>query len=89
MAGFRTYAAATTVDSVENERALAAEGKLLLPVLGIGGEASLGAVMGAVLAEIATDVRTVSIAGAGHFLPEEQPAAVAGLLRSFIAEHSG
>ncbi len=41
-AGFKTYAAATTVDSAENEEVLARDGRVTLPVLGIGGSASLG-----------------------------------------------
>ena len=87
-AGFRTYQAATTVDAAENERVLAGDGRLTLPVLGIGGAASLGPYLGAVLADVADDAATVSIEGAGHFLAEEDPGAVAMALREFIAAHA-
>lgn len=88
-AGFRTYEAATSVDISENESVLAANGKLSLPVLGIGGASSLGPYFGAVLADIADDITVVSIEGAGHFLPEEKPDDVATVLREFFEKKTG
>lgn len=87
-AGFRTYEAATTVDSLANEKTLAADGQLSMPVLGIGGAMSLGAYQDAILGEVAFDLRTILIEDAGHFLAEEKPQEVSTALRSFIAEHA-
>lgn len=84
-AGFRTYAAATTVDAEDNARTLATDGKLTVPVLGIGGAASTGPWLDAILTEVADDVRTTSVEGAGHFLPEENPRAIIDALRRFIS----
>jgi len=84
-AGFRTYAAATTIDAEDNARTLATGGKLTVPVLGIGGAASVGPWLDAILTEVGDDVRTTSVAGAGHFLPEENPRAIIDALRSFIS----
>lgn len=88
-AGFRTYQAATSVDVAENEGVLAANGKLTLPVLGIGGASSLGPYLGAVLADIADDISVVSLDGAGHFLPEENPDDVTAALRGFFEKEAG
>ncbi len=44
--------------------------------------------MAPMLAEIANDVRTVTIDGAGHFLGEEAPLDVARVIRDFIAEQA-
>jgi pimeloyl-ACP methyl ester carboxylesterase len=61
-----------------------AKHKLPMPVLGIGGAASFGPIMDAHLREIADDVRTVSVADCGHWVPEEQPAAFTEALLKFL-----
>ncbi len=84
-AGFSLYVATGTQDASANEQALARDGKLTMPVLGIGGAYSTGSVLNQVLAEVASDFRVLSLEGAAHFLPEEQPAAVAAAIRELVA----
>jgi pimeloyl-ACP methyl ester carboxylesterase len=59
-------------DAIDN-KALAARGKLAMPVLAIGAEKSFGSAMADDLRFVATDVRGEVIAGSGHWLMEEQP----------------
>jgi len=58
--------------SVEQTTLLARD-KLRLPVLAIGGEASMGAAMGELARRVAEQVEAVVLPGCGHFIPEEQP----------------
>jgi pimeloyl-ACP methyl ester carboxylesterase len=48
-----------------------------VPVVGLGGGRSRGEEIGRMLHAVATEVQTGVIADAGHFLPEEQPDALA------------
>jgi pimeloyl-ACP methyl ester carboxylesterase len=80
---FQTFAAFPR-DAVDNQ-ALLAKGKLPMPVLAIGGDHSYGTALGAELAFVATDVKSVSIAGSGHWLMEEQPDATMAAILSFLA----
>lgn len=63
---------------------LARDGKLTIPVLGAGGELSMGALVGAKLPRVATTVTTAVVPGAHHWVLDEQPAAVAELLSGFF-----
>jgi pimeloyl-ACP methyl ester carboxylesterase len=57
-----------------------------IPVLGIGGEHSIGSNLEPLVRAFASNVvRVVVMPGAGHFLPEERPEAVAGELTAFLA----
>jgi pimeloyl-ACP methyl ester carboxylesterase len=47
--------------------------RLALPVLAIGGAASVGAAVGATMSVVADDVTARVLAGCGHFPAEEQP----------------
>ncbi len=60
-----------------------------IPVLAIGGELSMGAGMATAMRDRAHDVTGVTIPGAGHFLPEEQPRAVAQAVQTFFHERPG
>ena len=72
--------------SGDDSRRLLATGKLAVPVLPIAGELSFGAANEAMARNFATDVRPgIVLAGAGHFVPEERPAAVTEALRAFLA----
>lgn len=75
--------AAFTQDAVDNA-ALAAKGKLTMPVLAIGGDKSFGAALADELRFVASDVRPVVIANSGHWLMEEQPAATIDAIRAFL-----
>ncbi|UFZ03011.1 alpha/beta hydrolase [Bradyrhizobium ontarionense] len=82
-AGFRQFAAFDQ-DAIDNRAWLAAHGKLPMPVLAIGGAASFGATMAAVMRAGATDVQEQVIAGSGHWLMEEQPAATVAAIDAFL-----
>lgn len=81
-AGFAQFAAFDQ-DAIDN-KAFLAEGKLTIPVLAIGGEKSFAATMATVARFAATDVTGTVIAGAGHWVMEEQPAATIKAVRSFL-----
>ena len=85
---FRLYSASVAEDEEANERALETGGKLKIPVMGVGGAYSIGAGIAAVIEEVATDTRVLSVEGAGHYLAEEQPDLIASALRDFFKEHS-
>jgi pimeloyl-ACP methyl ester carboxylesterase len=75
--------AAFTQDAIDN-KALAAKGKLAMPVLAIGAEKSFGTQQADVLRVVATDVTSLVIPGSGHWLMEEQPDATVAALVKFI-----
>jgi pimeloyl-ACP methyl ester carboxylesterase len=77
--------AAFTQDAIDN-KALAAAGKLTIPVLAIGAEKSFGTGMADDLRFVATDVTSVVIANSGHWLMEEQPAATVAAVMAFLAK---
>ena len=83
-AGLAYYRAAA--ESAEQNRALAARGKLTMPVLALGSDQGSIPDMAGPLRAFAEDVRGGSIAFCGHFLPEEQPDAVAAELLAFLRE---
>jgi pimeloyl-ACP methyl ester carboxylesterase len=80
-AGFEYYRAID--QDIADQRARAGR-KLMMPVLALGGEFSNGEGVGRSLDGIAENLTTGVIANAGHWLPEEQPAAVIERLRAFI-----
>jgi pimeloyl-ACP methyl ester carboxylesterase len=81
-AGFSQFAAFDQ-DVIDNLVFLA-KGKLTMPVLAVGGEKSFGPTMAVVMRAAATDVKEVVIAGSGHWLMEEQPAATVAAVRAFL-----
>nr|WP_245515019.1 alpha/beta hydrolase [Jiella endophytica] len=81
-AGFAQFAAFDQ-DAVDNQAFMAA-GKLTMPVLAVGGEASFGTTMAAVTGFAASNVKGAVIKGAGHWLMEEQPAATVAVVRGFL-----
>ncbi|MFC7474468.1 alpha/beta fold hydrolase [Dankookia sp. GCM10030260] len=83
-AGFEPFAAFGQ-DALDNQ-AFLARGKLRMPVLAIGGAASFGPTMAAVMRAAAEDVREVVIPEFGHWLMEGQPAATIAALRGFLGE---
>jgi pimeloyl-ACP methyl ester carboxylesterase len=71
--------------AVNSVRDLIASGKLMIPVLSISGEASLGAAQRGFVEAFAENIaRHVIIPNAGHFVPEEQPKALLEELKSFL-----
>lgn len=57
--------------------------RLAMPVLAMGGETALGALMGEMLSTVAVDV-TPAIAPCGHYVPEEAPAYLVEQLKAFL-----
>ena len=81
-AGLAYYRAALL--SAQQNRALAAKGKLTMPLLALGSDQGSISDMATPLRAFANDVQGGSIPFCGHFLPEEQPEAVARELLQFF-----
>lgn len=77
------YYRSVTLSAAQN-RALQQQGKLTMPILAISAESGSIADMAAPLRPFAQDVSGVLIPCCGHFLPEEQPEAVARELSAFF-----
>jgi len=75
--------AAFTQDAIDN-KALAAKGKLSIPVLALGADHSFGMQMGDIMRLVATDVTAGVIAGSGHWVMEEQPRQTTAAIVNFI-----
>jgi pimeloyl-ACP methyl ester carboxylesterase len=81
-AGLAFYRAAAR--SAEQNRALTAERKLAMPVLGLSADQGSIPDIAAAIRPFATDIRGETIKDCGHFQPEEQPEAVADALSRFF-----
>ena len=81
-AGLAYYRAAPL--SADQNRELCAKGKLAMPVLALGSDQGSIADMAGPLRAFADDVTGGTIVHCGHFLPEEQPEAVARELEAFF-----
>ena len=82
-AGLAYYRSAAL--SAEQNRELCAKGKLTIPVLALGADQGSIPDMAAPLRAFAEHVSGATIPFSGHFIPEEQPAAVANELAAFFA----
>jgi pimeloyl-ACP methyl ester carboxylesterase len=81
-AAFNQFAAFTQ-DATDN-KALAASGKLTLPVLALGGDHSFGTQMADIMRLVATDMTAGVISDAGHWVMEEQPKQTTAAIVDFI-----
>ena len=70
-------------DAIDNQT-FAAQAKLTMPTLAIGGDKSFGAAMADIVRLVATDVTGAVIPNSGHWLIEEQPAATVAAVRAFL-----
>jgi pimeloyl-ACP methyl ester carboxylesterase len=70
-------------DAIHNNAHLA-KGKLTMPVLAMGGEASFGAMMATVMRFVATDVQEAIVPDSGHWIMEENPSATVSLVTDFL-----
>ena len=70
-------------DAADN-RTFLAQGKLQMPVLAFGGEATFGPMIGAVMRCVADNVEDVIIPDCGHWITEEQPQATTDLVVDFL-----
>jgi pimeloyl-ACP methyl ester carboxylesterase len=68
-----------------DDNKLSAQTKITVPVIAMGGEFSVGAMAAQSMSAAATNVKTSIIPGSGHWLPEENPAAVIAELLAFLA----
>ena len=76
--------AAFAQDAADN-RALAAQGKLTMPVLALGADHSFGTQMADDLRFVASDVTAGVITGSGNWVMEEQPAKTTAAIVAYIA----
>lgn len=79
--GFEYYRAFGTS---ANQNLKYAKTPLDIPVLALGGDSSVGSGMIDLVRNFATNVSGGAIHDCGHFLPEEQPSAVAHRLLNFL-----
>jgi pimeloyl-ACP methyl ester carboxylesterase len=63
--------------------------RLRMPVLALGGELSAGAQVGEAMNQLADDVQSAVIPGAGHFFAEENPEDTLTALSAFLAPYRG
>lgn len=83
-AGLAPYREVTT--SAAQNRALCEQGKLTLPLLAISADQGSIASMAAPLRQFADDVTDITIEHSGHFIPDEQPQALADALAAFFRQ---
>jgi pimeloyl-ACP methyl ester carboxylesterase len=83
-AAFNQFAAFT--QDAEDNKALAAKGKLTMPVLALGGDHSFGTQMADIMRLVASDVTAGIIAKSGHWVMEEQPAQTTAAIVNFIVK---
>jgi pimeloyl-ACP methyl ester carboxylesterase len=81
--GFSQFAAFDQ-DAIDDRALIASKGKLLMPVLAVGGEKSFGPTMAVVMRAAATDVTEAIIPQSGHWIMEENPAATITTVRAFL-----
>lgn len=71
-------------DRAARDFAQLAKNRLTMPVLSIGGEKSLGPVLGQQMRLVALDVTVVVLPGTGHWLMEERPKETMDALLKFL-----
>jgi pimeloyl-ACP methyl ester carboxylesterase len=81
-AGFAWY---RTMERDLADMQAAARERLTIPVLALGGDASLGATPGNAMRAVAEDVESGVIERCGHWMPEERPEETLGRLLAFMA----
>jgi pimeloyl-ACP methyl ester carboxylesterase len=83
-AGFELYRAFDQ-DIADNRDVMKRNGKLTVPVLAVGGAASTtGPLMEEMMREVAENVTGFRVAGAAHWIAEENPSALAAELLTFL-----
>ena len=81
--GFAQFAAFDQ-DARDDQALIAANGKLEMPILAVGGEKSFGPMMATVMRAAATNVTEGIVPQSGHWIMEENPAATVSLVRAFL-----
>jgi pimeloyl-ACP methyl ester carboxylesterase len=72
-------------DASDNKALLAKGGKLMMPVLALGGEKSFGTAQADTLRFVATNVTMGIIPGSGHWIMDENPKATTALIVNFLS----
>ncbi|MGJ4946087.1 alpha/beta fold hydrolase [Bradyrhizobium sp. HKCCYLS1011] len=76
-------------DIEDNRQWLAAHGRLTIPVLAVGGQASTtGPLMAEMMREVAEDVTELRVPNAAHWIAEENPQALVNGLIGFLEDGS-
>jgi pimeloyl-ACP methyl ester carboxylesterase len=78
--------AAFNQDAIDNRAMLAADGKLEMPVLALGGDHSFGTGMADVLRFAASDVTGGVIPDSGHWIMDENPDATIAFVTGFLRQ---
>lgn len=73
---------------IADNRRLAATAQLPMPVLVVGAAGGVGLSWLDTVTEAAQHVTPVLVDGSGHYLPEERPAELAGLIREFLSKEN-
>jgi pimeloyl-ACP methyl ester carboxylesterase len=73
-----------TFPQAAKDFALLSQTKLTMPVLSIGGEKSLGDVLGRQMKLVATNVKVIVLKNTGHWILEENPKETTGALVDFL-----
>ncbi|MFF0291884.1 alpha/beta fold hydrolase [Streptomyces sp. NPDC005262] len=71
-------------EDVQQNKKFLAEGKLKMPILAIGGQASFGGKIADQWREYAVNVDGRVLKGSGHWVTEEKPQEVTAMLQSFL-----
>jgi pimeloyl-ACP methyl ester carboxylesterase len=79
--------AAFAQDAIDNQKLLAENGKLKMPVLAIGGDHSYGAKLATEVGFAADNVRSAVITNSGHWIMEEQPDQAIAVILAFLREN--
>jgi pimeloyl-ACP methyl ester carboxylesterase len=77
--------AAFTQDAIDNQ-AFAAKGKLIMPILALGGDHSYKTLMADIMRLVGSDVTGGVITGSGHWVMEEQPRQTTAAIVDFITK---
>jgi len=80
-AGFAQFEAFST-DAADNK--VSEQVKLMMPVLGVGGEKSFGALQAVIMRHVAINVQEAVVPRSGHWLMEESPVYTVNLVRNFL-----
>ncbi|GAA1669055.1 alpha/beta fold hydrolase [Streptomyces yatensis] len=71
-------------EDVRQNKKFLAEGKLRMPILAIGGQASFGGKIADRWRDYALNVHGRVLKGSGHWVTEEKPREVTAMLQSFL-----
>lgn len=82
------YSRAIYQDGEDNRAAIAAKGKMSIPVLALGAEHSVGDRCGESISLVAQNVEAELIPDCGHWATDEQPAWIAERVLRFLSRHA-